>query len=133
MFEVKFKLDPASRSFLRRFPEEARIGLREGIRKAMLLVERKAKQSFGKPGYLNVISGRLRSSISTETKLLGNKIIGEVGSNVVYSRIHEFGGHAGPGRKIYLKPTPYLGPAIENNIEWMFNTIFDSIRRSVEK
>ena len=73
MFGVKFKLNSASRNFLQRFPQTVKTGLRTGIRRAMMLVSNEAKQSFGKPDHLRVLSGRLRSSINTETKVVGNK------------------------------------------------------------
>jgi hypothetical protein len=36
---------------------------------------------------------------------------GKVGPDVVYGRIHEFGGWAGAGHRSYLPPRPSLGPA----------------------
>jgi len=133
MFGIKFRLNSESRRFLQGFSNDVQKGLRSGIRKGLLLVQREAKMSFGKPDHLKVITGYLRSSINFETKIQGNKVIGEIGSNVVYSRIHEFGGNAGPGRQVYLRPRPYIFPAIENNLEAIFDKIGESIRQSVER
>jgi len=133
MFEVKFRLDPASRSFLQRFPDLVKTGLRDGVRQAMLVVEREAKSSFGKPDNLKVLSGRLRSSINVDTKVLANKVIGEIGSDVVYSRIHELSGYAGPRRLIFLRERAYLAPAFEKKAGKILDVIANSIRKSVEK
>src|SRR4051812_27073070 len=45
-----------------------------------------------RPEKLGVISGRLRSSITTDTKVEGDIISTSVGSNVRYAAMHEFGG-----------------------------------------
>jgi phage gpG-like protein len=78
---------------------------------------------------LNVISGRLRGSIFG--KVRGNDLLEfGAGSNVVYARIHEFGGTIKPkngqflkfpgrdGRDIFVKQVeiparPYVRPSIE--------------------
>lgn len=41
---------------------------------------------------LNVQTGRLRRSIHHEVRVNGNRVMGAVGTNVVYARMHEFGG-----------------------------------------
>jgi phage gpG-like protein len=41
---------------------------------------------------LNVQTGRLRRSIHHEVMVSGSRIVGAVGTNVSYARIHEFGG-----------------------------------------
>lgn len=50
-------------------------------------------------------SGRLYQSL---TYAVGQSQV-EVGTNVVYARIHQLGGKAGRGRKVTIKPRPYLG------------------------
>ena len=133
MFDIKFKIDSRSISFLNRFPDLVKTGLRAGVNKSMVVVQRRAKESFGQPGNLNTISGRLRSSITIGTKVVGSRVIGEIGSNVVYSRIHELSGYAGPNRRVFIRERPYLTPAFERSAEEILNIISESIRKSVEK
>ena len=52
-------------------------------------------------------TGRLRGSIA-HTVTNGGRAV-EVGSNVIYAAIHQFGGRAGRGRKAKLPARPYLG------------------------
>ena len=52
-------------------------------------------------------TGRLRGSIA-HTVTDGGRAV-EVGSNVIYAAIHQFGGRAGRGRKAKLPARPYLG------------------------
>jgi len=60
---------------------------------------------------LKVRTGRLRNSITGKAQRIGNKIIGKVGTNVEYARIHEFGGD------IYPKNAPYL--RFQVNGQWV--------------
>jgi phage gpG-like protein len=133
-FNIEIKISPQTYRFLTAFPKLIRQGLVKGVRKSMALVEREAKDSFGKPGdHLKVITGYLRSSINTATFERGNSVIGEIGSDVIYSRIHEFGGYAGPGRKIYIHDRPYAYPAIENNLDKIYDILVNSIIGEAEK
>jgi phage gpG-like protein len=69
-------------------------------------------------------SGNLMNSVlqSIETKIDGQSLIVSIGSDLKYARIHEYGGFAGRsgpfkkkgGRRPYLKPRPYLRPAIND-------------------
>ena len=52
-------------------------------------------------------TGRLRGSIA-HTVTDGGRAV-EVGSNVLYAAIHQFGGRAGRGRRVTLWARPYLG------------------------
>jgi len=61
-------------------------------------------------------SARLKNSISytpTRTKVF-------IGTNILYAAIHQFGGYAGRGRKVYIPARPYL--LIQNeDRQWIFN------------
>jgi phage gpG-like protein len=69
-------------------------------------------------------SGNLMNSVlqSIETKIDGQSLTVSIGSDLKYARIHEYGGFAGRsgpfkkkgGRRPYLKPRPYLRPAIND-------------------
>lgn len=50
-------------------------------------------------------SARLRNSISS--RVSGFKVA--VGTNVVYGRIHQFGGKAGWGKRVVIPARPFLG------------------------
>jgi phage virion morphogenesis protein len=55
-------------------------------------------------------TARLRNSI--DSAVAGDTVF--VGSNVVYSRIHQMGGMAGKGRKVKIPARPYLGVSKED-------------------
>ena len=82
--------------------------LRSGMGKAVLIVERQAKQNVSKTGseHPQVKTGRLRASITSQVTESGNEIVGEIGSNVIYSKMLEFGTSRMP-------PYPFLFPAVE--------------------
>ncbi len=65
------------------------------------------------PGILTTRTGRLRDSIGWRIERKGKELIGRVGTNVVYGRIHEYGGTAGRNRAANIRPRPYLKPALE--------------------
>jgi len=57
--------------------------------------------------------GRFRNSIAWTVR--GDAIV--VGTNVVYARIHQYGGYAGRGRKVRIPARPYLGITEEDRRE----------------
>ena len=57
---------------------------------------------------LNVDTGRLRNSIRFRINKGGKRIVGHIGSNVVYARIHEFGGVITPKKRQFLT-IPFSG------------------------
>jgi phage gpG-like protein len=69
-------------------------------------------------------SGNLMNSVlqSIETKVDGDSLTVSIGSELPYARIHEYGGFAGrkgpfkkrTGHRPYIKPRPYLRPAIND-------------------
>ena len=83
--------------------------------------------SAGKDGSSDLLtsrSGSLLNSVlqSIETKTDGRSLTVSIGSNLKYARIHEYGGFAGrqgpfkkkEGRRPYIRPRPYLRPAIND-------------------
>lgn len=72
-----------------------------GLNRALLLVERAIKENLtGR--VLKVQTGRLRSSIHHSVKVTARSARGVIGTNVVYARIHEYGGVITPKRVRYL-------------------------------
>ena len=69
-------------------------------------------------------SGNLMNSVlqSIEARLDGEKFSISIGSNLPYAAVHEYGGFAGrrgpfkkkDGKRPYLRPRPYLHPAISD-------------------
>jgi phage gpG-like protein len=69
-------------------------------------------------------SGNLMNSVlqSIQTKVDGDSLTVSIGSDLKYARIHEYGGFAGragpfkkkDGRRPYIRPRPYLRPAIND-------------------
>lgn len=56
-------------------------------------------------------TGSLRRSIRVNRSGLPRHV--DVGSDLVYARVHELGGRAGRGGSVNLPPRPYLTPALE--------------------
>lgn len=54
----------------------------------------------------------------------------EVGTNVVYARIHQLGGQAGRGRAVTIKPRPFLGLDDADRTE-MLEIVNDYIREAL--
>ena len=75
-------------------------------------------------GMLTSRSGNLLNSVlqSIRAETDGQRLTVSIGSNLNYARIHEYGGYAGrkgpfrkkEGRRPYLRPRPYLHPAIND-------------------
>jgi len=83
--------------------------------------------SAGKGGSSDLLtsrSGDLLNSVlqSIEAKTDGRSLTVSIGSDLKYARIHEYGGFAGrqgpftkkEGRRPYIRPRPYLRPAIND-------------------
>ena len=78
-----------------------------GMHKAVLIVERQAKENVSKTtGHPQVQTGRLRASIVSRVDKEGNNIVGKISSNVEYAPYLEFG-------TIRMPPYPWLFPALE--------------------
>ena len=71
------------------------------IRKAGLAVEKRVKENLTNR-ILNVQSGQLRRSITTRFGGTSNSPFAEIGTNLIYAPVHEF------GATIHAKNGPYL-------------------------
>lgn len=73
--------------------QAAETGLRRGLLEAVSITQREFL-SGPRPSKLDVVTTRLRNSISSEVKRVpGRGVIGRIGSNVKYAAFHEFGFH----------------------------------------
>lgn len=68
--------------------------------------------------------GNLRDSITYQLQLGADAVT--VGSDLVYSSIHQFGGRAGRGRKLMIDARPYLGLS-DNDIGDIEDLLIQSI------
>jgi len=74
------------------------------------------------------LTGNLRRSITHEVKPLSAKI----GTDVVYARIHEFGGRAGRNRRVRIRPYKgrgYLRPALKQSINKIKQIFTKNLKR----
>ncbi len=76
--------------------------------------------------------------ILVETRTLQNSITYKaesdkvvVGTNVVYARIHQYGGFAGRGRKVKIPARPYLGIS-QDDLEEMQAIVEDTIKEALK-
>lgn len=103
------------RKKLEEYEKKVRNERMKAMRKAVLMVERRAKQ------IVPVDTHRLQRDISHEVEEKDNKIFGRVGTNVEYAKYVEFG-TSNPKYPIQ----PYLRPALETervNIEREFGQV----------
>jgi phage gpG-like protein len=70
-----------------------------------------------------VVSGRLKKSITSSTERTRKKIVGQVGSNLVYARALELGysGTGAGGRNVNLEARPYLRPSLRRSLPLIRN------------
>jgi phage gpG-like protein len=86
-------------------------------------------------------SGNLLNSVlqSIEAKIDGDSLTVSIGSELPYARIHEYGGFAGrkgpfkkrTGHRPYIKPRPYLRPAI-NDLQKALPDLLEQAIQQVE-
>ena len=96
------------KSYRKEREKEILDGLEKSMEKVGNIVERQAKINVSKspPEHPQVQTGRLRSSIIHQVTKEGNEITAEIGSNVYYAPLLEFG-------TINHAPYAWLFPAVE--------------------
>lgn len=143
MITLKLNLKKGSIERLKRAPGDFRAVLIPAMWKCMYEAERTAKTehlSGPRPKVLNIRSGRLRASIKPKVRKSGDTVRGEIGTNVIYARIHEMGGVITPkktkalkfnipgvgwrtAKKVTIPARPFLRPAMTENLN-RFRDIF---------
>ena len=130
--------------------------IKDSLTSGALLVTgwvKKNRLTGPRPGFLGVLTGRLRSSIAAgPVDRTGNQYTVAIGTNVKYAKIHEFGGIIRPRNKPFLawkgpggkyiftqKPVvmparPFFRPAIEDqgNRAEVLNILVTRINRALE-
>lgn len=108
---MRLTLTEESKKLLSLMPERAKQGMVKGLLIGMYEAERtaKIKHLSGRTSRaLEVRSGRLRGSIRHRVYWRGNTLVGRLGTNVIYGRIHEKGGTIVPvNRKWLTIPTKH--------------------------
>jgi phage gpG-like protein len=149
MLELKLNLTERSRQLLHDMPDLVIPALKKGMDEAVILAEGEARlNTSGR--ILQRRTGRLRGSITHSVRISGNKVIGTIGSNVVYARIHELGGVIRPVRakalhfvipgvghrtaqSVTIPARPYLRPAFAENIEEIGRVLVKHIEAAFEE
>jgi len=63
----------------------------KGMKKGMVLAESTVRSPYLSGKALQRRTGRLRGSITHKVKIDGDRVVGSIGTKVVYGRIHELG------------------------------------------
>jgi phage virion morphogenesis protein len=74
-----------------------------------------SERALAEGGKTLVDRGHLRDSITYFVHLDGTAV--EIGSNMVYAAIHQFGGKAGRRGSVTLPPRPYLGISADDEAD----------------
>ena len=96
---------------LKKESSQLKTNLHQAMRSNALDVKTTAKR----PGYVPYKTGNLRRSITHKINVGSASISAIIGSNLDYAAIHEFGGQAGRGGNVTIKPSRYIQRAIEDN------------------
>jgi len=98
----------------------------------------KVNAGSGRPG-LRIQKGTLTNSIeAVRGKLRKTFAESNIGTNVVYARIHELGGiiegaFGIPGMIVHMPARPYLRPAIDENENDIEKAVRTEIQRNLDK
>lgn len=153
----KLKLSESARQMLRKMPGQVIPALFKGVQQFMLLVEGRVKGHYLSGGALNRVTGRLRNSVTSEAKIDGNKVVGKIGTNVVYGRLWELG-YKGPmqvmahartirqafgkpidpvtirvsahTRNVDIKARPFMRPALDDEMDTGLRIITNRIEEA---
>ncbi len=155
---INLKLSAKSRRLLQRKPDVIVPAVYRAMRQGMALAERSVRGSYLSGKALNRRTGRLRNSITHEVRILGNTVIGRIGTNVVYGRYWELGfsgtvsvkAHTRTIRQAFgrsiaatsvnvrahtrdvnVQARPFLRPGVEDNLADIRRLIRDRIREAM--
>jgi len=113
---MRFVADPMN---IKKLPTKKKLlrGITKGMKKGMPMLRDEAKK-FGGANQLKIRSGDLRDSIESTVEEKNGQVIGYLGAgggDILYAKIHEFGGRSGRGHMSVMPPRPYLSTAINDN------------------
>lgn len=102
----------ASIDGLKNFSPQLKDALFKAVTTSVINVQTTAKHV----GYAPKDTGTLSRSIThVVTNGTDGIVMGVVGTNLIYARIHEFGGLAGRNHSVSIKPKYYLSRAVADN------------------
>ena len=103
----------------------------QAMAQGCLLVVNEAKDNLDRQGAVD--TGRLKGSITFRVRVEGDKLIGEIGTNVEYGPYVELGTRrkTKTGTRQIMKPRPYLFPAFATQKPKVKATIRAGIRRGM--
>lgn len=119
---VQAKLDRVAKAC----PKEAS----KAINQSLMAVHGEVKDNLSNK-ILNVDTGTLRRSFLIANSS-ARKLMGKVGTKIVYAAIHEFGGKAGRGLSVRLRARYYFKKSIKQSIK-KINGYFDKAVRKIVK
>ena len=124
-----------------------------GVKRGAEKVQERARANVGRK-FTKHPTGKLRESIRVEMEGAGRNAKAKVGSDLIYSRIHEYGGIIRPknakmlawrgedGKMIFAKQVnmparPYLEPALKMNpfdvLKFIGGAVYDRIRNGIKR
>jgi phage gpG-like protein len=119
------KLDPGQRD----------IAIRQSLTQSAIFLSSWIKTnrlSGPRPTILGVRTGRLRSSIATTpAQKSGDTYYCTIGTNVVYARIHEYGGQTGRNHAVNMPKRPFMRPAVEDRAN--MQGVLNDLKRNIDK
>lgn len=147
MLSIKIRTTPETERILLNLPNDWSKALFNGVKRSVKYIEKYIKDSFGKPGNLKVISGKLRDSIIGEVERTQTAVIGILSSNKDYAAIHEYGGTIKATqsqymtftingswiktKQVYMPAKPYLEPGLIDNLDYIGDIITDQIAKEL--
>lgn len=119
---MKIKIDLAERGReLAKIFENKSIKIEDEIEDRLFQIAQKIHTDAVK--LAPVDTGQLRNSLSITQEGKSKDAVFYVGTLVEYATIHEYGGYAGRGKKVYIAPQPYLRPAIYQNKNFILSQL----------
>ena len=86
---------------------------------------------------LAVQSGRLRRSINENVTVSKDRVVAQIGTNVKYGRIHEYGGTIknafGKGITVKMPERPFLRPSVKEKKPRIMELILDGFMEAYKK
>jgi phage gpG-like protein len=158
--DIKVDLPPESQALIRGFqklPDEVPQAIKRGMDRALQIVRGRIQENrlSGIGPYpsgerrLGEVTGLLRGSVRAEPAVIqGNQVVGSIGTNVIYGRVHEFGMTIYPrvakylvfkiaGKTIFAKRSviPERAPfrtGVTENVDFIAGEISGEIEKSLE-
>lgn len=149
MIKIKIVQTEDTKKFLKEFPGMFRSALLDGFKKAMYFLEGEVKKSFGDTDKPKVRTGALRRSITTSINIRQRRLVGTLGSDLIYAPVQELGAVIKPKKNPFMRfmigdrwvtlkqvtipARPYLEPTVKENTDEVSDIITSHIVGAVNK